>query len=141
MKNKQQQASSNKFYFLSPQMQLLTDRFQVSDIDKEGKLYTSVSRAYLDAHDCEIILDYHSMLCKLEKGASIDIRIFTGTEPNVECEYLMSGRVYNVKGAGSGRVDLRASFGGLLLILKVPGSRIENVSDGSEITLALTKVC
>jgi DNA-directed RNA polymerases I, II, and III subunit RPABC3 len=121
-------------------MQVLRDSFRVSDIDKEGKLYTAVSRAYLDADECKAILDYNSMLCRLEKDALVDMQIFLGIEPNMEREYLMSGKVYKVTSAGGGRAELRASFGGLLLILDVPIERIETVSNGSEITLALTKI-
>lgn len=121
-------------------MQILVDTFKISDIDKEGKLYTNVSRGYMDANDAHIVLDYHSILCRLEIGNLVEIRILLGLEPDIECDYLVSGKVYRIEDTGAERVVMKASFGGLLLILDVPKEKLQHVSDRSDVSLALTLI-
>lgn len=121
-------------------MQVFVDNFNASDIDREGKLYTNVSRTCMDSADSHIVLDHHSVLCRIEEGSAVEIRIFTGLESEVECDYLVSGKVYQIEERADGRVLLRASFGGLLLLLDTPKERIQGMSDRSDISLALSLI-
>lgn len=123
-----------------PGMQILVDNFKISEIDREGKLYRNVSRGYMHAGDTRIVLDYHSVLCKLEVDAVVEIRILSGVESEIECDYLALGKVYQVEDVGNRRRSLKASFGGLLLILDASEEKIGNIGDRSDISLALTIV-
>ncbi|KAM0672169.1 subunit Rpb8 of RNA polymerase [Ordospora colligata] len=118
-------------------MQILVDTFRLSAIDKDGKLYSNVSRAHMESTDSSLVLDYNSVLCKLESGHTVEIRILKGFNDNIECHYLMHGKVYCVDNKGS-RTILKASFGGLLLIIDSPREKINSIRDKDEITLALT---
>lgn len=121
-------------------MQILADSFRVHEIDREGKLYTNVSRGYMSSSDTTIKLDYHSVLCRLEVGNTVEIRIFLGVEPDIECDYLVAGKVYQVEDIGEGRLLVKASFGGLLLMLESPKDKVGGVGDRTDISLALTLI-
>ncbi|KAG5859167.1 hypothetical protein KMI_08g13030 [Encephalitozoon hellem] len=118
-------------------MQILADSFKITDIDKEGKLYTKVSRLYMQSPTISIALDYNTTLCKLHVGHAVEVRIFRGIHENIDCFYLAYGRVYSVEHRGS-RVSITASFGGLLLIMDAPQEAAKDIGDKDDISLALT---
>ncbi|KAF9763414.1 DNA-directed RNA polymerases I, II, and III subunit RPABC3 [Nosema granulosis] len=120
-------------------MILLNKKMVVSDIDKEGKLYSNVSRAYLKADDStEIVLDYHSILLRISKDDVLYLQLFEGEE-KVECEYQMNGMVYKIEDL-DGRVEVWISFGGLLMIQKIAKDQIVGLNDRSRVSLAISKV-
>nr|AGE95899.1 DNA-directed RNA polymerase I [Encephalitozoon cuniculi] len=118
-------------------MQILADNFKVSDIDREGKLYANVSRVYMKSPTVDIALDYNTVLCRLQTGHALEVRIFRGISEDIECHYLVCGRVYSVEYKG-GRALVKASFGGLLLSMDAPEEGVRDIGDKDEISLALT---
>lgn len=118
-------------------MQILVDSFKVDTIDKEGKLYTNVSRAYMSSGTVAITLDYNSVLCRLQPKHAVEVRIFRGVNEDIECHYLVLGRVYSVEHSHD-RVLVKASFGGLLLLMDAPEERVRGIGDKDEVSLALT---
>lgn len=120
-------------------MFLLNKKLVVSDIDREGKLYSNVSRAYLRSEDAEIILDYHSILLRIVKDDVLYLQLFEGQE-DVECDYQMNGMVYKIEEMGDGRVEVWISFGGLLMIQKIGKEQIVGLHDRSRVSLSVSKV-
>lgn len=121
-------------------MRVLSTNFKVTEVDKEGKLYTNVSRANMVSDDFNAILDYHSVLYKLEAGDSLNFVLFTGIESDVDCEYLVSGEVYEIEDKKNGLVCVKISFGGLLLLFDSPKDKVANIKDLDIVTLALKKI-
>ncbi|ADM11842.1 RNA polymerase subunit 8-like protein [Encephalitozoon intestinalis ATCC 50506] len=120
-------------------MQILADSFKVVDIDKEGKLYTKVSRLYMESPKISISLDYNTTLCRLQVGHAVEVRIFRGIHENIDCFYLAYGRVYSLERKGP-RTIVRVSLGGLLLIIDAPEEVTRGLGDKDDISLALTFV-
>ncbi|KAH9411136.1 hypothetical protein HK407_08g12810 [Ordospora pajunii] len=118
-------------------MQIVVDTFRPSVIDKDGKLYSNVSRACMESTDTSIILDYNSVLCRLDSKHTVEIKILKGFNDNIDCHYLTHGKVYCVENKGR-RAVLKASFGGLLLVMDAPREKICSIGDKDDITLALT---
>ncbi|EOB14171.1 DNA-directed RNA polymerase I [Nosema bombycis CQ1] len=115
----------------------LNKKLVVSDIDKEGKLYTNVSRAYLN--DSEIILDYHSLLLRITKGDVLLLSLYEENNGDLDCDYQMNGMVYKIE-EKEGKVEIWISFGGLLMIQKMNKDEIGSIKDRSRVVLCVSKV-
>lgn len=120
-------------------MIILNSKLNVSDIDKEGKLYTNVSRAYLQSDGLEVVLDYHSILLRISKGDVLHLRLIDGEEAG-DCDYQMNGMVYKIEEMEDGRVEVWTSFGGLLMIQRGHKEGVVGLKDKTKVVLSITKI-
>ncbi|WUR03071.1 DNA-directed RNA polymerases I, II, and III subunit RPABC3 [Vairimorpha necatrix] len=121
-------------------MLVINKKYKVDAIDKDGKLYQNVSRAYLkSSNNDECVIDYHSILMKLNNEDVLNIQIYDDYEQEVKCDYQMNGVVYKIEDFKD-KIKIHASFGGLLMIQTVDKDEIQGISDRSKISCLLTKI-
>ncbi|KKO75386.1 dna-directed rna polymerase i [Vairimorpha ceranae] len=121
-------------------MLVLNKKYKVECIDKEGKLYQNVSRAYLQCNNNdECILDYHSTLIRLNNEDVLNIQIYDNYETEVKCDYQMNGTIYQIEDYKD-KIKVHASFGGLLMIQTLEKDEIQGLTNRSKISCLVSKI-
>lgn len=127
-------------YIYYPSMLVLNKKYKVECIDKEGKLYQNVSRAYLQCNNNdECILDYHSTLIRLNNEDVLNIQIYDNYETEVKCDYQMNGTIYQIEDYKD-KIKVHASFGGLLMIQTLEKDEIQGLINRSKISCLVSKI-
>ena len=118
---------------------LFEDIFEISALNPDGsKKFETVNRLQASGttFECDLLLDINSQIYSLTDGEKItlvlastlsldgspdDHHSYTPSDDKLTLadgyEYVMHGRVYEIKYKKSGNVEISASFGGLLMRL------------------------
>mmetsp|Transcript_42524 Transcript_42524/g.52354 ORF Transcript_42524/g.52354 Transcript_42524/m.52354 type:complete len:147 (+) Transcript_42524:55-495(+) len=141
-------------------MALFEDVFEVTEIDKEGKRFDGVSRIECrgDEHeDVQLSLDYNSEIYSLKIGNKFDFVLRTSLSDNLETinndnewipnkkiplldkyEYVMYGKIFRIQNTKKD-VEIYASFGGLLLMLKGDANNFDKLGIDKRLYLLIRK--
>lgn len=143
----------------SARVTLFEDIFEVTALNPEGKRFDRVNRiaATGTTFECELLLDVNSVIYKIRENEKITLVLAStlhldgspedhfsynpSNEPTLadNYEYVMHGRVFDVKHQKDGAVVIAASFGGLLMRLIGDQRHLSNVHPDMRLFLLLKK--
>ena len=137
---------------MSQRVTLFEDIFQITALNPEGKTFANTNRlaALGQSFSCELLLDYHAQLLPVRDNARISLLLASTLSPAGvpstgeydssgsksladSYSYVIHGRVYLKEHRGDDKVEVQASFGGLLMRLVGGREYLEGVEAGEEI--------
>ncbi|KAH9295875.1 hypothetical protein KI387_039463, partial [Taxus chinensis] len=152
----------NHTLFFSKMVELLfEDIFTVTRIDPDGKKFDKVSRieARSEQFDMHMLLDVNIDVYPVSVGEKFTVALaptlsldgtpdtgyFTGARKSLadKYEYVMYGKLYKISEEGSGanvKVEIYASYGGLLMLLKGDPSNATKFELDQRLFLLMRKV-
>lgn len=140
---------------------LFEDIFTVTRIDPDGKKFDKVSRieARSEQFDMHMLLDVNIDVYPVSVGEKFTVALaptlsldgtpdtgyFTGARKSLadKYEYVMYGKLYKISEEGSGanvKVEIYASYGGLLMLLKGDPSNATKFELDQRLFLLMRKV-
>jgi len=143
-------------------MALFEDTFEVTAVDPDGKKFTKVSRivCHGENYEMDLVLDINSELYKVPLGTKLtvvlastlnldlttDEKTFNQSgDPSLmdSYEYVMHGKVFKVsteKNKAQSKMEVFASYGGLLMSLKGDPRNLQKIALDMRIYLLMRKV-
>ncbi|XP_057855096.1 DNA-directed RNA polymerases II and V subunit 8A [Cryptomeria japonica] len=140
---------------------LFEDIFTITRIDPDGKKFDKVSRieAHSEQFDMHMLLDVNIDVYPVSVGEKFTVALaptlsldgtpdtgyFTGGRKSLadKYEYVMYGKLYKISEEGSGanvKVEIYASYGGLLMLLKGDPSNATKFELDQRLFLLMRKV-
>jgi len=138
---------------------LFVDKFEVSDINPEGKKFQKVSRivAHSENYDVDLTLDVNTHIYKMSVRDKFDFQLakvlsLDGTDDTKaynqnkgrtladQFEYVCHGKVFKiVSQKQQGLLEVYASFGGLLMCLKGGEAHLKVIEPDSKLYALIKK--
>jgi DNA-directed RNA polymerases I, II, and III subunit RPABC3 len=144
----------------SAKVTLFEDIFEVTELNPDGKRFERVNRiaATGTTFECDLLLDVNSEIYNIRDGEKITLVLAStlhldgspadhfsfvpnSTEPSLadNYEYVMHGRIFDMKYKKDNVVVIAASFGGLLMRLTGDQRHLANILPDMRLYLLLKK--
>lgn len=144
----------------SAKVTLFEDIFEVTELNPDGKKFERVNRlaATGTTFECDLLLDINSEIYNVRDGEKITLVLAStlhldgspadhfsfipnSTEPSLadNYEYVMHGRIFDMKYLKDNVVVIAASFGGLLMRLTGDQRHLANILPDTRLYLLLKK--
>jgi DNA-directed RNA polymerases I, II, and III subunit RPABC3 len=144
----------------SAKVTLFEDIFEVTELNPDGKKFERVNRlaATGTTFECDLLLDINSEIYNVRNGEKITLVLAStlhldgspadhfsfipnSTEPSLadNYEYVMHGRIFDMKYLKDNVVVIAASFGGLLMRLTGDQRHLANILPDTRLYLLLKK--
>ncbi|KAI2489795.1 RNA polymerase subunit 8 [Fragilaria crotonensis] len=144
----------------SAKVTLFEDIFEVTELNPDGKKFERVNRlaATGTTFECDLLLDINSEIYNVRDGEKITLVLAStlhldgspadhfsfipnSTEPSLadNYEYVMHGRIFDMKYLKDNAVVIAASFGGLLMRLTGDQRHLANILPDTRLYLLLKK--
>jgi DNA-directed RNA polymerase I, II, and III subunit RPABC3 len=144
----------------SAKVTLFEDIFEVTELNPDGKRFERVNRiaATGTTFECDLLLDVNSEIYNIRDGEKITLVLAStlhldgspadhfsfvpnSTEPSLadNYEYVMHGRIFDMKYKKDNVVVISASFGGLLMRLTGDQRHLANILPDMRLYLLLKK--
>ncbi len=144
----------------SAKVTLFEDIFEVTELNPDGKRFERVNRiaATGTTFECDLLLDVNSEIYNIRDGEKITLVLAStlhldgspadhfsfvpnSTEPSLadNYEYVMHGRIFDMKYKKDSVVVISASFGGLLMRLTGDQRHLANILPDMRLYLLLKK--
>jgi DNA-directed RNA polymerases I, II, and III subunit RPABC3 len=144
----------------SAKVTLFEDIFEVTELNPDGKRFERVNRlaATGTTFECELLLDMNCEIYSVKDGEKITLVLAStlhldgspadhfsfipnSTEPSLadNYEYVMHGRIFDMKYSKDNIVVIAASFGGLLMRLTGDQRHLANILPDMRLYLLLKK--
>lgn len=137
---------------------LFEDIFDVEKLNECGKKFERVDRLHCNGttHEVDLVVDVNSELFDVKAGdrialalastltldGSLDDGLFNpspGPSLMDHYDYVMHGKIFSIKHIEGQRIEVQASFGGLLMKIKGQQALIESLSMDMSIFVLLRK--